>query len=120
MATSRSTTAKKPAAKPTAKTTTGNKVSAKSQTTKTAITRKPATPLAKTAAPAAAKKAAGRAAPAPRKTESVTPEQRFKMIQDAAYYMAEKDGFHGGSMDYWMAAEFEIEEKLSGKGKKRL
>lgn len=37
------------------------------------------------------------------------------MIQDAAYYLAEKNGFAGGAMGYWIAAEIEIEEFLAGK-----
>jgi hypothetical protein len=37
------------------------------------------------------------------------------MVQDAAYYRAEKDGFKGSSMGYWVAAEIEIDEFLSSK-----
>jgi hypothetical protein len=40
------------------------------------------------------------------------------MVQDAAYFIAEKNGFKSGSMDYWIAAEAEIAVLLSGKGKK--
>lgn len=40
------------------------------------------------------------------------------MVQDAAYYIAERNGFAGGSMDYWIQAEAEIEALLSGKAKK--
>ena len=40
------------------------------------------------------------------------------MVQDAAYFIAEKNGFESGSMDYWIAAEAEIAVLLSGKGKK--
>ncbi len=37
------------------------------------------------------------------------------MVQDAAYYLAEKNSFAGGAMGYWIAAEIEIEEFLAGK-----
>jgi hypothetical protein len=39
------------------------------------------------------------------------------MVQDAAYFIAEKNGFKAGSMDYWIAAEAEITAVLSGKKK---
>ncbi len=120
MATSKST-AKKPA---TTKTASG-KTAATGKTTKaltgkttakkpTAIVKKPATPLAKAAAPA--KKTT---TPAKKPTSKApTPEQRYRMIQEAAYYLAEKNGFAGGAMDYWIAAEAEIEVMFSGKKKK--
>ena len=117
MATSKSSTTKKPATKPAGKTTAATgKTTAKTASSKTAITRKPATPLAKPAAPA--KKPASRAAAAPAKPAAPTPEQRYRMVQEAAYYIAEKSGFVAGSMDYWIAAEAEIEALLSGKKKK--
>ena len=37
------------------------------------------------------------------------------MVQDAAYFRAERNGFKGGAMDYWIAAEAEISKFLSGK-----
>ncbi len=115
MATSRSTV-KKPAAKPAAKQI-SSAAGTKSLTAKTAISKRPATPLATKAAPAPEKKTTTRTvAPTPRKAPA-TPEERYKMIQDAAYYLAEKDGFHSGAMDYWMAAEIEIDKMLAG-GKK--
>ncbi len=118
MATSKST-AKKPATtKPAVKkkTSATAKASAKTVTTKTAAAKKPATTRSKAAAPAAAKKPAARAKAAPAKTSiKPTPEQRYKMVQDAAYFIAERNGFQAGSMDYWIAAEIEIEAQLSGK-----
>lgn len=125
MATSKTSTARKPAAKKPAapkpaakKTTATGKVTAKT-TAKTATVKKPATTLTKTAVPAAAKKPATRAKAAPRKkADEPTPEQRYKMVQDAAYFIAEKNGFVSGSMDYWIEAEAEIAAMLSGKVKK--
>lgn len=119
MATSRPITAKKLAAKPaTGKSAASSKTTAKTVSSKTAISKKPATPLAKTAAPAPAKKPASRAANPAEKPAKPTPEQRYKMVQEAAYFIAEKNGFASGSLDYWIAAEAQIEAMLSGKAKK--
>ena len=42
-----------------------------------------------------------------------TPEERWKMISDAAYYIAEKRGFLGGDpAQDWCEAERQIEERL--------
>ncbi len=56
--------------------------------------------------------------PAPAETAAVdvpttppqtpTPEVRFKMIQVAAYFRAEKDGFRKDPAEYWREAELEI------------
>ncbi len=107
MVTSKSTTAKKPAAKKTTAAT--GKASAKTATTRNTATtsNRPAATRAQTA---------GKKTAAPALTP--TPEERYKMIQDAAYFMAEKSGFLGGAMDYWMAAEIEIDAALSGKRRK--
>jgi len=43
---------------------------------------------------------------------TITAEERFKMIEAAAYYLAEKDGFRGDPTHYWLAAEKEIEGRL--------
>ena len=44
------------------------------------------------------------------KNISVTPEQRYKMIADAAYFRAEKRGFVGGNVaNDWLEAEAEID-----------
>ena len=114
MATSKSTTAKKPAAR---KTTVTSKATTKTATAKKPATtvKKPAAKVSKPAAPVAAKKPAAPAKAAPAKTSAPTPEQRYKMVQDAAYFIAEKNGFKAGSMDYWIAAEAEITALLAGK-----
>ncbi len=48
--------------------------------------------------------------PAVKKTKSATSdlEQRYRLIEVAAYYIAEKDGFAGSPVDYWIAAELQI------------
>lgn len=43
----------------------------------------------------------------------VTPEQRYRMICDAAYYRAERRGFIGGNPEQdWVEAELEIDQLL--------
>jgi Protein of unknown function (DUF2934) len=43
-----------------------------------------------------------------------SPEQRERMIREAAYFRAEKRGFVGGSAeDNWRAAEDEVDERLA-------
>ncbi|MFH2133677.1 MAG: DUF2934 domain-containing protein [Pseudomonadota bacterium] len=105
------------AAKPAAKKTAAAKPAAKKVAAPKAAAKKPAAakkvaaakPAVKAAAPkkAAAKKTAAKYVP--------SPEQRYRMVQDAAYFLAEKNGFAGGAMDYWIAAEVQIESMLSGK-----
>ena len=94
------------------------------KTTKKAASAKPAAaakkapaakPVAKPAAKpvAAAKKApvAKPAAPAPAK-KAVEPEVRYRMIQVAAYYEAQKNGFVGDSTYFWTVAEKQIDDML--------
>jgi hypothetical protein len=81
-------------------------------------------PAAKAAAaPAATKKAASHKAPAKaaagsagksgQKAPAVTPEQRYCMIQDAAYFIAERHGFVGDNHGYWLQAEHAIDAELA-------
>ena len=90
--------------------------------------RAPAGSVAKAAAPAAKKAAApvkaapvkaapakaapAKAAPAAKKP-AISPEQRYQMIQDAAYFIAERHGFNGDSAYFWSLAEAEINAKLN-------
>lgn len=39
--------------------------------------------------------------------------ERYKMIEVAAYYLAEKNSFSGSATDYWIEAEKLIDEKVS-------
>lgn len=71
-----------------------------------------ATP-AKSAKPPAAK-ASTTAKPRSR-SKAPTPEQRYKMTQEAAYYLAEKGGFAGDAAEYWIRAEAQIDTLLAGK-----
>ncbi|MDP1996189.1 MAG: DUF2934 domain-containing protein [Gallionella sp.] len=38
----------------------------------------------------------------------LTPEERYRMVQTAAYFIAERNGFGGCSTDHWATAEIEI------------
>ncbi len=72
------------------------KATAKPKTaTKASTAKKPATSTRKPAA----KKA---------KATAVSPEHHYRMVEVAAYYLAEKDGFTGSPVDYWIAAELQI------------
>ena len=63
------------------------------------VTRNKKTEAAKTGAPA---------------TKAVTPEERWRMVAEAAYLRAEQRGFSGGNpTDDWLAAEAEIDNILS-------
>lgn len=79
----------------------------------------PKKPAAKPAAPrkaAATTKAPARASTRKAASKSaVSPEQRYRMIQDAAYYIAEKHGFTGDNHAFWLQAEQEIDSELAAK-----
>jgi len=100
--------------KPAVKKTAAAKPAAKAAPTKAAK------PKTKPSVPKAAAPAKGRAAKAPSAETAkgngdarITPEQRYRMICDAAYYRAERRGFVGGSpSDDWIAAEAEVDELL--------
>ncbi|HSI45502.1 MAG TPA: DUF2934 domain-containing protein [Methylophilus sp.] len=76
----------------------------------------------KAAAPKAAdaktpsKKTAGKTATTSKKNSSpsiVTSATRLQLIEETAYYIAEKNGFYGQSIEYWLAAEKEVDSKLN-------
>ena len=62
---------------------------------KPAVAKKAAAPKAAAAKKPAAKVAAPKAVVS--KKPEVSPEERYRMIQDAAYYIAERHGFKGDS-----------------------
>jgi hypothetical protein len=94
---------------------------------KTAAEKKPAAkkpaaakaePAKKTAAaakPAATKKPAAKKAAAPKaaKSRKIGGEERYRMIEVAAYFLAERNGFKGNPVEYWTAAEIQISKLLS-------
>lgn len=91
------------------------KTTAQKAAAKPAATKKPAAPktTAKPAAakPAVAKKPAVKKA-AVAKTASPNAEQRYRMVEEAAYYIAERYGFEGDSQVFWAEAEIQISKQL--------
>jgi len=74
-----------------------------------------------TAAETAAKKPAGRRKAAPKAASSklatkrqVSAEERYRMIQEAAYFRAEKEGFTCDPWKCWLVAEAEVDALLAG------
>jgi hypothetical protein len=64
----------------------------------------------------AAKKAPAAKAPATKaKVSKVSPEERQKMIELAAYYRAERLGWQVDSHENWVAAEAEVDAALAKK-----
>jgi hypothetical protein len=47
-----------------------------------------------------------------KKKQTMTDEERYRMIQESAYYIAEKAGFKGDNVQYWLEAEKEIKNLL--------
>lgn len=47
------------------------------------------------------------------KSRKVSSEERYKMIEMAAYYIAEHNNFEGNTVDFWNAAEAEINKKVA-------
>jgi len=79
---------------------------------------KPAKPkVTKSKATEPKTKAAPKKAAAPKKTTKtsksveIAPSERYKMIEVAAYYIAEKNNFAGNAAEYWIMAEREISLK---------
>jgi len=66
------------------------------------------------AAPKKTKASVAKKAPAPAGKPAVkpTPEERYRMVETTAYFIAERNGFQGESTDHWAAAEREIAAKL--------
>lgn len=53
------------------------------------------------------------ASPTMRKARMISVEQRFVMIEEAAYFIAEKNGFNPErTVQYWLMAEKEIDDKI--------
>ena len=76
----------------------------------------PANKTATTAAkPAATKKPAAKKPATAKATKSrkIGGEERYRMIEVAAYFLAERNGFKGNPVEYWTAAEIQISKMLS-------
>lgn len=111
-------TAKKTASASAAKNTASAKVAVKKP-----AAAKTAAPIKAVAAvtkkPAATKKSAATKKPAAKNSTGakliVTPEQRYCMVAEAAYFHAERHGFLGDPVQDWIAAEAQIAALLSKK-----
>lgn len=81
------------------------KTAAKKTAAKKAPAKKAATAQA---APAAKPASAAKAAP-----KTISAQERYHMIDEAAYYRAEKSGFTADPHENWVAAEKEIDELMA-------
>lgn len=78
----------------------------------------------KTAAKTSARKAPAKSKTAVRKTAPagillpVSHEERWRMVAEAAYYIAQRRGFVGGDANAdWAAAEAEVDARLEQQGR---
>ncbi len=86
------------------------KPAAKAVAEKKTATAKPAAKPVAEKKPAAAK---SEIKPAEKKTAQPSAQERYRMVETAAYYIAERSGFQGCTTDHWAAAEIEIAAKLA-------
>jgi len=101
--TSSSTGKTKAPAKKTTTKANGKKAAATGGRTTVTKPRKPSSPKPKVKAE-------------PPSVQTVTPEERWRMVAEAAYLRAEQRGFSGGNpTDDWLAAEAEVDKYLSEK-----
>ncbi|MDD5329312.1 MAG: DUF2934 domain-containing protein [Sulfuricella sp.] len=70
---------------------------------------------AKKTADAVPKQPAAKRAKTLNANSTPTPEQRYCMVAEAAYFRAERQGFLGDPVQDWIEAEAEIEAFLNGK-----
>jgi hypothetical protein len=103
---------KKPAAKKPAAKKTLVAISEPKKTKPPAV-KKMATPVVEKKAPAT-KVADTKAKPATtqKTVAKPTPEERYRLVETAAYFIAEQHGFQGRSDEHWAAAEREVAAKL--------
>lgn len=48
------------------------------------------------------------------KKMQVSPEERQRMIQETAFYLAEREGFSSDNQIYWLRAEEQIDKMING------
>lgn len=88
------------------------KTPAKKAATKPPAAKAPAKKAVTKAPVAKAPVAKAPAKKAPAKS-SLSPEERYRIIQDEAYFIAERHGFNGDSAYFWSLAEAEINQRFS-------
>ena len=94
----------------TKKTTTKAKVPTKSVATAPKAVKKPAVKKTSAVKKTTVTKKAPAKSPAP---VQVTPEQRYRMVEQAAYYLAEKSGFQGDPAAIWVQAEKDVAAQIA-------
>jgi hypothetical protein len=116
MASKKKAAKKAPVKKAAAKKAPAKKAAAKKAPAKKAAKKAPAKKAAAKKAPA--KKAAAKKAPAKKKAAAkkvkYTAEQVYSMIEQAAYFAAENDGFSKDPAEYWAHAEASIKSMIKG------
>jgi uncharacterized protein involved in outer membrane biogenesis len=85
----------------------------KAATKKAASSAKPAAKKTKPAAGINTKTNSAAKKSAAIKTGSMSAEERYRMTEVAAYFMAERNNFSGNPVEYWQAAEAQISSMLS-------
>jgi hypothetical protein len=89
------------------------KVAAEPKKTKQKTAKKTIVSTVVESKPAAEKTAKKTGSKAAKKSHSLSvaysPEQRYRMIETAAYFIAERSGFQGDTTEHWRAAEQEID-----------
>jgi len=88
------------------------KAAAKPRIAAAPAVKKATVPVAARKAPAQKTAATRTKASARKSMGQPTPEERYRMVQTAAYFIAERDGFCGCPTEYWAAAEIEIASRL--------
>lgn len=78
----------------------------------TPAAKKPIVPVSAKKAPAQKAVASSTRAAAKKIVALPTAEERYRMVQTAAYFIAERNGFCGSPADHWAAAEREIAKRL--------
>jgi hypothetical protein len=83
---------------------------------KTSTTKKGAARKSTTRKKATAKKQSATRKPSKKKAaKKVSAQERYQMIQETAYFQAEKDGFRPGhELQYWLQAEEMVVRRLEG------
>jgi hypothetical protein len=90
-------------------------VASESGKSKSSAVKKASSPMAKTKAPSKQLATSKTKSPSAENKVAVqpTPEERYRMVETAAYFIAEQHGFQGRSDEHWAAAERVIAAKLN-------
>jgi hypothetical protein len=104
-------TKKKPAAAKPAKPAT-KKTAATTKPTKTSVAKAAVKPAVKAVKNSAVKKSVAKKSVSS-KPNKISAEERYRMVEVAAYFMAERNKFAGSPVEYWSAAEAQIKKMLS-------